>query len=222
MREVIKRRQKNKNFSIKGIEVFIADPVSDNINVKNVLNKCVKKIPHHLLINLDVIYIGQFKHLIDRQVQAVYKDSSIFMTNHQIDEQDMIDDIVHEVAHSAEEIYKSEIYSDNFLEKEFLSKRKSLWSLLRQEGYELELTYFLETKYNPDFDNFLHTQVGYPVLSMLTAGLFYSPYAATSLREYFANGFEAFFTKDDIYRLKKSSPHLYKKLIFLSEEKNFT
>lgn len=221
MREIIKNKQKNKNFSIKGIEVLIVDPVNDNIDTKSVLTKCLKQVPRHLLTNLDVIYIGQFKHLIDRQVQAIYKDSSIFMTNHQIDEQDMLDDIIHEIAHSVEEIYKSEIYSDNLLRREFLSKRKSLWALLKQEGYELELPYFLETEYNVDFDNFLHTEVGYPVLSMLTAGLFYSPYGATCLREYFANGFEAFFTKDDVHRLKKSSPHLYHKLIFLSEEENF-
>tara|TARA_B100000927_G_scaffold291447_1_gene293723 strand:+ start:4388 stop:5056 length:669 start_codon:yes stop_codon:yes gene_type:complete len=221
MRQVIKNKQKSKNFSIKGIEVMIVDPVSDNINVKNVLAKCLKQVPHHLLTNLDIIYVGQFKHLIDRQVQAIYKDSSIFMTNHQVDEQDMVDDIIHEIAHSVEEIYKSEIYSDNSLKREFLSKRKALWALLKQEGYELELNYFLETEYNPDFDNFLHTEVGYPVLSMLTAGLFYSPYGATCLREYFANGFEAFFTKDDVYRIKKTSPYLYEKLIFLSEKENF-
>jgi len=221
MRQIIKNKQKNKSFSIKGIEVMIVDPINDNINIKSVLNKCLKQVPSHLLTNLDVIYIGQFKHLIDRQVQAIYKDSSIFMTNHQVDEQDMVDDIIHEIAHSVEEIYKSEIYSDNSLRREFLSKRKALWALLKQEGFELELNYFLETEYNDQFDNFLHMEVGYPMLSMITSGLFYSPYGATCLREYFANGFEAFFTKDDIYRIKKTSPHLYEKLVFLSEKENF-
>ena len=59
MRQIIKNKQKNKSFSIKGIEVMIVDPINDNINIKSVLNKCLKQVPSHLLTNLDVIYIGQ-------------------------------------------------------------------------------------------------------------------------------------------------------------------
>lgn len=222
MREAIKNsHSKNKNFSIKGIEVFVVNKVADNINLRSVINKCLKRVPEHLLVNLDVIYIGQFKHLIDRQVQAIYKDSSIFMTNHQVDERDMVDDIVHEIAHSIEEVFQDQIYSDGTIEKEFINKRKMLWSILKQEGFEAELSDFLQPEYNSSFDNYLHTEVGYPTLSMLTSNMFYSPYGATSLREYFANGFEAYFTGDDIYRLKKVSPLLYNKLMYLSDVDNF-
>ena len=66
-------------------------------------------------------------------------------------------------------------------------------------------------------------EVGYPVLSAMTVNLFYSPYGSTSIREYFANGFEAFYMQEDINRLKKISPELYKKIIEISkieEEKN--
>ena len=57
-------------------------------------------------------------------------------------------------------------------------------------------------------------------MSSIASNLFYSPYAATSLREYFANGFEAFFMKEDVARLKNVSPALYKKMLYLMELKN--
>jgi len=47
-------------------------------------------------------------------------------------------------------------------------------------------------------------------------GLFVSPYAATSLREYFAIGFEEYHLKDRVY-LKKISPKLYFKIEELLE-----
>ena len=43
-------------------------------------------------------------------------------------------------------------------------------------------------------------------------GLFISPYAATSLREYFATGFTDFFMEPDHRLLKSISPILYKKI----------
>ena len=62
-------------------------------------------------------------------------------------------------------------------------------------------------------------------MESLTAGLFYSPYAATSLREYFANAFENLFIKEESYQvLRKISPKLFEKLITLLtlEEKENT
>jgi len=58
-------------------------------------------------------------------------------------------------------------------------------------------------------------------MTSIVLGLFYSPYAATSLREYFANGFENYFLKNKIY-LKKISLNLYNKieeLIYLNQKK---
>ena len=57
------------------------------------------------------------------------------------------------------------------------------------------------------FDHYLYNVVEYPTLSTLTTGLFYSPYAVTSLREYFANGFENYFLRDQNY-LKKDEPSI--------------
>ena len=42
-------------------------------------------------------------------------------------------------------------------------------------------------------------------------GLFVSPYAATSIQEYFANGFEKYFL-DETRTVKNVSPVLYRKI----------
>jgi hypothetical protein len=71
---------------------------------------------------------------------------------------------------------------------------------------------FLDACGLTNFDKYLYEEVGYPALHNMTAGLFCSPYAATSLREYFANGFEYYFVKNR-QLVSKLSPQLYKLLI---------
>ena len=61
------------------------------------------------------------------------------------------------------------------------------------------------------FDSFLHKEVGYSILENAAMGLFVSPYAATSLEEYWAVGFEDYFVGDREY-LKKISPQLFNKI----------
>ena len=212
------QNKKVDNFTISGIQVFVKDQITNEISAKAVLNKLLKMVPSHLLRNVESIYIGSFKTLEDKDLQAMYENSSIFVTNEQTDEQDMLDDLVHEVAHSVEEMYKIELYQDKQIEKEFLIKRNKLWEELNREGLAADLNYFLEVEYSRVFDEYLYMQIGYPTLSMATTNIFYSPYAATSLREYFANGFEAFFMKEDINRLKILSPNLFKKIIKLLEK----
>ena len=67
-------------------------------------------------------------------------------------------------------------------------------------------------------DDYLYQVVGYDRLNFIVSsyGLFASPYAATSLQEYFANGFEHFFL-DDRKNLKECCPELYKKIEELYE-----
>ena len=223
IKKYIKNKKQN-NFNIKGVEIFIKDEPPTNINVKSVINRLLKMVPSKLLRNLDVIYVGQFQHLKDREIQAVYENSSIFVTNEHIDEEDMLDDLVHEVAHSVEELYQRFIYGDKKIENEFLSKRKQLWYLLKSEGFDCELSDFLNVKFDKAFDEFLYRKVGYPALSITSVNLFYSPYGSTSIREYFANGFEAFFMKEDLPRLKNISPQLFTKILDLfqrEEDENF-
>ena len=57
----------------------------------------------------------------------------------------------------------------------------------------------------------MYQDVGYPKLNTLSQGIFSSAYGVTSLREYFANGFEEFYLGDRRY-LSKTCPKLYNKI----------
>jgi hypothetical protein len=68
------------------------------------------------------------------------------------------------------------------------------------------------------FGMFLYQKIGYDKLSEIMKGIFISPYAATSLREYFATGFTEFYLHPDEHGfLQKIAPELYKKLISLHD-----
>ena len=148
---------------------------------------------------------------------SLYENSSIFITNDQSSEEDMGDDLVHEIAHAVEEDYREEIYIDNKIEKEFLEKRKKLYLILKSENIPADLSEFLDPSYSREFDEYLYKEVGYPLLNMVSSAMFYSPYGITSLREYFANGFEAFYYFGEYDFIKKTCPELFKKLNDLLE-----
>jgi hypothetical protein len=198
--------------SFGNIQVIIKDYFTNDIDLDMVLDDVAAKIPHEFLELIDYIIIGQFKELESRSVNAAYMDGAIYATNDQTNEEDLIDDIIHEVAHAVEEKHFMEIYSDKYIEREFLGKRERLYHLLEQEKIEMNYQDFLEPEYSADFDNFLYFEVGYPLLSAVSVNLFYSPYAITSLREYFANGFEAYFNNKDRNRVHVLSPILFDKL----------
>jgi len=214
------RKKTSKHFTFRGVETFVKDSLPEHVSMKSVVKKLFKSVPSYLLRNLDIIYVGQFEELKNRNIQAMYKDSSIFVTNECDSEEDLLDDLIHEVAHCVENNYGNIIYSDGKIEKEFINKRKQLWSTLKDEGYDVELSDFLNSEFDTQFDEMLYITIGYPMLSIHTVNLFYSPYGATSLREYFANGFEAFFMKEDINRLKNVSPLLYNKIVSLLNLEN--
>ena len=122
----------------------------------------------------------------------------------------MVENLAHEVAHSLEPQYGWEIYAKD-LRDEFLSKRQKLHHLLTAEGFHINPALYEFTEYNKAFDNFLANEVGYPTLLSVAIGLFISPYGATSLQEYFANGFEKYFL-DSPRAVKEVSPVLYQKI----------
>jgi len=224
MKNYIKQKKsEEKNYTLNGITILVRDSVSDDINVKNVIEKAMTLVPRNLFKFIKKINIGQFEILNSRELDALYKDNTIYLTNLQKSEFDMLDDIVHEVAHSLEEAYSDLIYSDGKIKKEFITKRKMMQKHLKHAGYHISPEKYSIASYDEDFDIFLYQDVGYKTLSSLTSSLFLSPYAATSLREYFANGFENILLSQESYQiLRKLSPRLFEKLIeliSLEEEK---
>ena len=83
-----------------------------------------------------------------------------------------------------------------------------MYHLLTAQGYKISPVHFEFTEYSSKFDKFLADEVGYPTLLTLTMGLFASPYAATSLQEYFANGVEKYFLESPRI-VRNVSPVLY-------------
>tara|TARA_A100001391_G_scaffold197686_1_gene178145 strand:+ start:130 stop:822 length:693 start_codon:yes stop_codon:yes gene_type:complete len=200
--------------------VYLKDQLPYGFDLDYVLRTVEDLISPHLVHNIDAIYVGDFEsfNYNGRNYNASYENGGIYVTNEQDDENDMIDDIVHEIAHAVEEQYGEQVYGDNSIQNEFLGKRERLYHLLEQEGFDVSYNDCMDAEYNEKFDKFLYKVVGYPTLTSLTMGLFYSPYASTSVREYFANGFENYFLRDREY-LKKISPSLYKKITEVIEEK---
>ena len=193
------------------IVVLVKDPLPESVSLDKVLASVEQKVPEHLAYGVEMVYVGHFKEFDEYETNAAYKDGALYITNDQTDEDDMIDDIVHEISHACEETYNSLIYSDNNIYDEFTGKRKKLFEILHAEGYEVDIKDFLNIEYSRDFDEFLYKEVGYDKLTFFTMGLFVSPYGATSYREYFANGFENYFLNDPHY-VKIVSPAVYDKI----------
>ena len=198
-------------YYIWDVPVFVAEPTeSPNVDAPEFCSMAENTLPAHLLNNVDVVYIGNFSDLGDKN--AAYTMGGIYMTNQEATNFDMLENFVHEVAHSLEITHASYLYSqDNDLVDEFRGKRKRLSHLLDAQGYHISPRLYSFVEYNKKFDNFLANEVGYPTLLSLTMGLFCSPYGATSIQEYFANGFEKYFL-DSPRAVRDISPVLYRKI----------
>jgi hypothetical protein len=195
-----------------GLHVFFQHPV-ENVNVEKVIGQIEETIPHHLLGEVEMIIFGWFKEFEERSINAFYNDNALYISHLQEDEKDLFDDIVHEISHSLEGPYGYEIYADDKIKDEFLRKRMYLHDILWKSGYRAPKAFFADTEYNEEFDMFLYEKIGYDKLSGFMQGVYLNPYAATSLREYFATGFTEFFTESEHNFMKKVSPALYQKLV---------
>jgi len=205
------RRERKERLLYNRIVVYIKDPLPEDFDLNFILETIETNIPSQLTYSIDSIFIGQDRYFAEKNVNAYYRDGAIYTTNEQSNEEDMLDDIVHEMAHSLEEFAGDFIYGDGDIEEEFLGKRKRLYHILRSEGYPVELSDFLSLDFNDKFDELLYKRVGYDKLTMLTTNLFVSPYAATSLREYFANGFEHYFIGEREY-VRNISLNIFNKI----------
>ena len=210
-----------KEYVFGGINVFVKNPLSIDIDLYKFLGDFFDNIPKVFLQNIELILIGEFDNLKQRQVDAIFENGAIYITNIQRSEEDFLSDLVHEIAHSFEEVNMDFLYGDSLIENEFLEKRKKLYNELKSKNLlnNIEIKDFLEISYNKKFDDYLNNFVGYEALNSITSGYFLSAYGATSLREYFANAFEHYFVFD-IRKVKKISEEVYKKIQEILEQEN--
>ncbi len=216
--ESAKRSRKLKDrYSMRGTEIYINDPVGEHINLDFIFEYITARVPKKLLDSVDVIYVGDFPEFEKRDINAYYDNGAIFVTNEQDDDQDMIDDIVHEIAHAVEERYNDFIYSDSSIEREFMAKRETLYRLLETYDLNPPQELVVNPAYSQLIDDYLYEEVGYDILNDIVNGLFISAYAATSVSEYYARGFEEW-VFGHRREIKKLSPALYNIFDELFEE----
>ena len=215
--EYIKNSKENAGiYYLNDIPVWTEDPLPDSINLRQVLLDVAKRLPNIYLKYIQAVRIGIFEEMLEKELNALYKDGVLYVSNMQDNNTDMLDDIIHEIAHAVEDHNHDLVYGDEKVLLEFLGKRKRLYELLKSEGYDVTIEQFLTATYDYDFDMFLFQDIGYPVLETLTLGLFVSPYSVTSINEYFAVGFESFYMGETNY-VKKLCPVLTDKLYYLDE-----
>ena len=93
----------DKEYNIFGISIFEKDKLPDLIDLGEISNKIEHLLPRYMFYGIDIIYVGQFEELNTRNVNAMYKEGALYLTNDQSNNEDMIDDIVPEISHSLEE-----------------------------------------------------------------------------------------------------------------------
>ena len=197
------------------VPVYIINKLPSHIDIQAVIDTLEDNIPNQILKMIEGIYIGDFKELKNRNIQALFKDDAIYLSSFKdfdgVSEELIAKDICHELAHAVENNLGNEIYLDGKIENEYNGKKEKLYWMLVNDGYSFPKELLFSDNRVDELDEFLYQKVGYDKLSLMIPNLFTSPYSITSIREYFANGMEDFLLGDVDY-LKHISPVLYKKL----------
>ena len=215
--ESIKRSKKMRDhFSLNGVSVIIKDALPEEVNLEFVLNYIAARVPFFLTQNIEIIYVGKFPEMEEREINAFYENDAIYVTNEQEEEMDMIEDIIHEISHAVEQNNQEFIYESGQLQREFLGKRRALSNLLSRK-YKVPADFDIDVEYDRAIDDFLFRDVGYDALNQICVGIFPSAYACTSISEYWAKGFEELFI-GETNDLKQMCPVLYKTLALLIKE----
>ena len=192
--------------------VHVIDPLPQHVSIDNVLKRIEGTgIYYELVKDIDAIYIGEFDLLVQRDISALYYHDTIYITNDQENENDIFDDLVHEIAHAIESSKKEYIYGDLELEREFMKKRRQVYDSLVELKFDIEWDDMSNPQYEKKLDNFLHKEVGYDMLGHVINGIFVSPYSVTSIREYWAKGLEHYILGKSL-ELKELCPVLYNKI----------
>jgi len=200
-----------REYTLFGKLFYLQQHFQGEVEVESVIKKIEEIIPSHLFDEVDTIIVGEFDFLADRELEAAYKDGAIYLTPSLYSDQDVLENIVHEVSHSLEQRLGRIIYGDGKLRREFQTKRDTLARYLQAHGYDTSGLDFENSEYDLAFDEFLHKEVGYANLRNFTDGVFHRPYAATSLREYWAAGFEDYFL-GNTREVERLSPTLFTKI----------
>lgn len=207
-------RAKFGSYNLHGVPVEVTAEI--NFDIFKVIERVKSILPEKTFKNLKSIKIKNMKP--DSQelpFNAYYINRHLFIHNKQDNIIDAVDDIVHEMSHHIEKKYEEEIYGDGLLAREFLNKRKMLYDLLSARGLRPPPDLLTIIRYDKKIDDYLYNEVGHKLYNFLS-GLFLNEYSVTSLREYYAVGFEKYLIDYKGHtKMKKNNPVLYKKIVDL-------
>lgn len=203
--------------SVSGVTIKGLENSQDPFLFRKIIQDLKETLPSVCFRNLDYIVLGEFSYGKQKDYKAFYVDKKIYIDSSSKVNEELKSTITHEFAHHLENTIPELIYEDSELVNEFKDKRQTLQNKLRKTNKKPNLD-FDNIHYNQELDYYFYEELGYDFLSRFTYNLFSSPYSATSIREYFAIGFEIYFTKNnsnDI--LFQTCPKLEQKLMELSK-----
>ncbi len=212
----------NESQNSSFVNVYEKDKFPQNISLGYIFDEVKDKIPKRFFKNISSIVVGNFENLNEKDLNSLYHNGTLYLSNKPRSEETILHDIIHELAHSIENEYKDQIYGDKTLQIEFINKRRKLFNQMAPHYPECHDFDFDEINYSSNFDDFLYQKVTYPKLGRLCNGIFFTPYATTSLREYFADGFENYclypHMRKELYMM---CPHLFAKVRKLVDGRNY-
>lgn len=217
--------EKKRFYFNRGIEFILDKPLKKDIDIEKVMGLLRSNLPVSSYVGINNVYFGEFDILKKRSLTALHHKDNIYISSEEMSsEKDILDDLVHEFAHRFEENNSEKIYEDGKIINEYLGKMNRLHDLITQDydlGY-FGMSYFdfINTEYDPKFDKFLYEKIGYTEIENMAPTLFIRPYAATSVREYFATGFEDYYLEGGL-QLKKISPILHSRIELLEKNTDF-
>ena len=114
--------RKEYTLSQGSVPIIIINKLPNNLNFNKVIKLLEKNIPSSLLNLVDGIYVGDFKELEERNIDAMFKDGVIYLSSFKnveyVSEELIARNICHELAHALEEQMGYEIYGDKSIEKD--------------------------------------------------------------------------------------------------------
>jgi hypothetical protein len=217
--------EKKRFYFNRGIEFVLDKPLKKDIDIKKVIGLLRSNLPVSSYVGINNVYFGEFDILKKRSLTALHHKDNIYISSEELtSEKEILDDLIHEFAHRFEENNAEAIYEDGKIINEYLGKMNRLHDLISQEysleKYDLSYFDFINTEFDKKFDMFLYKTVGYEKVTNLAPTLFIRPYAATSVREYFATGFEDYYLEGGV-QLKKISPTLHSRIELLDKNTDF-
>lgn len=209
----------------RGIEFILDKPLKKDIDIEKVMGLLRSNLPVSSYTGINNVYFGEFDILKRRSLTALHHKDNIYISSEELtSEKEILDDLVHEFAHRFEENNSERIYEDGKIINEYLGKMNRLHDLIVQDhnldDYGVTYFDFINTQFDSEFDKFLFNGIGYDKITNIAPTLFIRPYAATSVREYFATGFEDYYLEGGL-QLKKISPILHSRIELLEKNTDF-